>query len=289
MIYLIGSIFLSAVLFVIFSNFKKYKVDLLQAIVVNYFVAAFCGFIMAKFNGEIFSFTLIVNTEWFKFAFFIGALFISIFNLMGISSQKSGIAITSVANKMSVALTVAFGILILHEEITIWKLFGILLAAPALWLTLYRNNEANEKSSYWFPVILFFSSAVLDMTLGYSNVTFVSEKNAFTFTATLFSCAAIVGVVYLGILLLIGKTKFKIKSIVGGIILGVPNFASILFVFLGMYETQMPVSVFFPVMNIGVVVLTALFAVLFIRENLTKLNLIGILLSLISIALISLL
>lgn len=287
MVYLVICIFCSSFLYIIFKGFEKFKIDLFQAIVVNYLIAGTLGFVLAKNYGNEISISSIIQSDWSIYALIIGLMFISIFNLMGISSQKAGVSVTSVANKMSVVLPVIFGFIFFNEPSTSSKIIGIVLAILALYFTTLKKQS--EKKSYLilFPIIIFFASGVLDILMSYCSMNFIVPSNMAVFTATLFTVAALLGLVYLFILVCIGKQKIKGKNIIAGIVLGIPNFGSILFVFEGLKSTQWDVSVFYPVLNMGVVILAAIFGWIFFNEKLSPINLVGILLATVSIYLIS--
>jgi drug/metabolite transporter (DMT)-like permease len=74
------------------------------------------------------------------------------------------------------------------------------------------------------------------------------------------------------------------NNIIAGIVLGVPNYFSIYFV-LDSLEKLGGIIVF-PILNIGVVLLSSILSYLFYKEYLSKLNWIGIGLACISILLI---
>ncbi len=287
MIYLLGSILCSSFLFIIFKSFGKFKIDLLQAIVVNYIVAGALGFALAQYYNVFRSFNYIYQCDWFVHALLIGLMFISIFTLMGICSQKVGVSITSVANKMSVVIPVMFGLFFLSDAVTFFKISGIVLSIVALFLTTSNGKAQVNGNLLVLPLIIFFASGVLDIFLSYTSKYLVKQDDTIVFTATLFSLAAILGTCWLLIKIVIQKNKIQLKNIFAGIILGIPNFASILFVFLGLKATNLDVSVYYPILNIGIVVLTSIFGLLFFKEKLSPINIIGIILAVGAISLIS--
>ncbi|WP_233188583.1 hypothetical protein [Tenacibaculum sp. SG-28] len=85
MIYLILSIVFSSSLFVIFKYFERYKINTLQAIVVNYLVAFVVGMLSASSFSRI---TTIPQQPWFYGALVLGLLFVSVFFVMAMTSQK---------------------------------------------------------------------------------------------------------------------------------------------------------------------------------------------------------
>ena len=145
MIALAGTIISSTLIFVIFRLFEKYKVDTFQAIVFNYFTAFICGFLL--YSNE-FSSKIWIQLDWIPYTFLVSLLFISLFFLMGQSSQKNGVAITSVAVKMSLAVSMVGMILIYNEALTLLKITGILLElAGVLLVYISKNTSSNSNSS----------------------------------------------------------------------------------------------------------------------------------------------
>lgn len=96
MIYLVLSILASVVIFTVFKLFSRYNVNIMQAIVVNYVVACTCGLIAYK---NPIHFSEITTLPWFYYTAALGALFITVFNLMAITTQRSGLSVVSVATK----------------------------------------------------------------------------------------------------------------------------------------------------------------------------------------------
>ena len=286
MIWLVLCILANTLLYIILKLFAKFRIDNLQAIVVNYLVAGTLGYTLAGANNIHFSFYSILDADWIPFAVFLGLLFISIFYLMALSAQLAGISATSVANKMSVVIPVLFGLFFMNESTGIIKITGIFLALVAVYLTS-KKQDNKSKGSLLFPVIIFFGSGVLDTLLGYVNAKFIDSGSALLFTATIFSVAAILGLSSVTTLLLTRKKQLKFRNIIAGICLGIPNFGSIYFLFKGLDATGMQNSEFFPILNMGVVALSAVSGFFIFRERLSLINLGGILIAIAAIGLIA--
>ena len=107
MVYLLISICISSFLFVIFKLFDVLKINTFQAIVVNYFTAAVLGFFL---SNNLVSFQEIPDQPWFFGAFLLGIMFILVFNVMALTSQKNGLSVASVSSKMSVVIAIVFGV-----------------------------------------------------------------------------------------------------------------------------------------------------------------------------------
>ncbi|MCH3885588.1 EamA family transporter [Tenacibaculum sp. MSW2] len=284
MIYLVLSILISSLLFVIFKLFDVFKINTLQAIVVNYIIA----FSFGVFTSDIsMSVAEVPKQPWFIGAFCLGFLFISIFNVLGITAQKNGLSVASVAGKMSVVIPIIFGIIVYNESVGVVKIVGILLALIAVYLSSAKNDNSPVKfKNLLFPLLLFVGSGVLDTALKYVETNSVSENNVPLFLATIFGCAFVLGSLLIVIQIVRGKLKFLWKNVLGGIALGIPNYYSMEFL-LKAFKTDIESSTLFTINNVGIVILTTVFALLFFQEKLIKKNWVGISLAVISIILVT--
>ncbi|MFN0728963.1 EamA/RhaT family transporter [Polaribacter gochangensis] len=284
MIYLVLSILISSLIFVVFKLFDVFKINTQQAIVVNYAIALSFG--LGTSNVSV-SIVEIPQQPWFLGAFFLGFLFISIFNVMGITAQKNGLSVASVAGKMSVVIPIIFGIIVYNEGVGLVKVIGILMALIAVYLSSAKSDTNPVKfKNLLFPLLLFVGSGILDTGLKYVETTSVSEGEEPLFLATIFGCAFVLGFFVVVSQLINGKFQFHWKNILGGIVLGVPNYYSMEFL-LKAFKTDIESSTLFTINNVGIVILTTVFALLFFKEKLIKKNWIGIALAVFSILLVS--
>ncbi|MCD8408113.1 EamA/RhaT family transporter [Tenacibaculum dicentrarchi] len=300
MIYLIISILIASSLFVIFKLFTTFKINTAQAIVVNYLIAFLFGF----YNSETSTTLLqIPQQSWFIGAFILGILFIAIFNVMGITAQKNGLAVASVAGKMSVAIPIVFGVFLYDESIGLIKIIGVLLALTSVYLASAKSDTASVNlKDLKYPILLFLGSGCIDTLLKYMEISYVSKSAIPMFLATIFGCAFIFGCFFMALQVLkslILDKKIKsiqrkqeegkqiIKNIIGGIVLGIPNYYSMAFLIKALKTEGLESSTLFTINNVSVVILTTIFALLFFKEKLVKKNWIGIGLAVISILVVA--
>ncbi|TVZ55199.1 EamA-like transporter family protein [Lutibacter sp. Hel_I_33_5] len=284
MIYLALSILVSSLLFVIFKLFDVFKINTLQAIVVNYAIALLYGLFTSNTSVSIVE---IPQQNWFFGAFCLGFLFISIFNVMGITAQRNGLSVASVSGKMSVVIPVIFGIIVYNEDVGFVKIVGIVIALFAVYLSSAKSDTTPVKfKNLLFPLLLFIGSGVLDTGLKYVETTSVLKGEEPLFLATIFGCAFVLGLLVVLFQIIKGKFKFHWKNILGGILLGVPNYYS-MELLLKAFKTDIDSSTLFTINNVGIVVLTTVFALLFFKEKLIKKNWVGFALAIISILLVS--
>jgi drug/metabolite transporter (DMT)-like permease len=292
MIYLIGSIVLSSYLTLSFKVLQRLNINAFQAIVFNY-IACVC-------TGSLFNQSLPVNKEilqasWLPWALLMGTMFISIFNVIGFTTRKLGVAVASVANKLSLVIPFLFSIGLYNENVTALKIAGIVVALIAVILTCYpaQQNAATQKKIYELlvilPLVLFISSGLLDTLIVFvKNNFFINPTDNFNnFLIAAFTIAAIIGVGVLLFQLISGKQRFSFKAVWAGIIIGIPNYFSIWCLGRVISDYKGNSSAVIPVNNMGIVLFSAVMAWLIFKEKLSAINWFGILLAIVAIALIA--
>ncbi|MDE0535093.1 EamA family transporter [Tenacibaculum sp. L6] len=284
MIFLIFSVFITSLLFVIFKLFDVYKVNTFQAIVLNYAVALCFGFVHSEISLSV---TQIPQQPWFLGATILGFLFITVFLVMGITAQKNGLSVASVAGKMSVVIPVVLGIFLYNESIGFVKIIGIILALVAVYLSSAKSDTSSVKfKNLLFPLLLFLGSGSIDTLLKYTETTYVPKEALPMFLSTIFGCALFFGFFILTAQLLNKKGVFEWKTFLGGIALGVPNYYSMEFLLKALQTKGLESSTVFTINNVSIVILTTVFALTFFKEKLVKKNWLGIGLAIISILLV---
>jgi len=273
-------------IFVVFKLFTKFKINTMHAIVMNYITACFCGII---FQENVISFSEITQFAWFPFALCLGVLFITVFNLMAITTQRSGLSVVSVATKMSVVIPILFGLIYYKESLGIFKIMGIILALIAVYLASIKTNDGLKikPSNIIFPVLVFLGSGIIDTTIKYLEDEFIAKNDTPIFSATIYGMAALIGVFFLIFQTIKGKFQFHYKNILAGIALGIPNYFSVYFLVQTLRSDIFDSSGIFTVNNVAIVMVSTLLGILLFKEKLLLKNWIGIGLAIISILLIT--
>lgn len=285
MIYLIFSILSSTAIFILFKLFNIYKINTLQAIVVNYFAAATVGFLS---YDKVINIGVIYNSQWFTGAVVLGCLFIIIFNVMAITAQKNGISIASVASKMSVIIPIIFGIYMYNEKVGILKITGILVALIAVYLASVKTKENQPLTkSFLLPAILFIGSGIIETSLKFIESSYVENNGIPIFSATIFGCAAIVGIAILGLKFSTKSLMPDFKSIPAGLALGIVNYYSIYFLLKALQYNGSESSTIFTLNNVSIVMLSSVLGFVLFKERLSLKNIIGIILAVIAIILVT--
>lgn len=286
MIALALSILSSTMIFVVFKLFSRFKINTMQAIVFNYVTACFCGIIFQKNPIDI---ATIPEYTWFPFALGLGVLFITVFNLMALTTQRSGLSVVSVATKMSVVIPIIFGLVYYKESLGIFKLVGIFLALIAVYLASIKTSDGLKIKpvNIIFPILVFLGSGIIDATLKYLEGEFIAENDIPIFSATIYAMAAFIGFFILIFQASKGKFQFQIKNVIGGIALGIPNYFSVYFLVQTLRSGILDSSGVFTINNVAIVMVSTVLGILLFKEKLLTKNWIGIGLAILGIVLIS--
>ncbi|WP_276133893.1 hypothetical protein [Polluticoccus soli] len=286
MFYLLASIVLNTILFVLFKFYSRFGIDNLQAIVANYWTCVVTGcLVLGDFPVSVAS----VDESWLPWALLMGSMFFSVFNLIAYCTVKEGITTTTVANKLSLVIPVIFAPFLYGETLGAIKIAGILVAFPAVYLTTKVEDHGRKTQELLWPILIFVGSGLLDTMVKYVQAFHVkSDAELVSFTIHTFVVAGTAGLITVIVQLLRGKIRLHWKNLLAGIVLGIPNYFSIYCLLHFLKSGIMHSSAAIPVNNIGIVLLSALIAILFFSEKVTKLRVVGLILSILAILLIAL-
>lgn len=281
MIYLLLSILFTTAVFLTIKEFQRYQLDNFQAIVVSYFVALGIG---SWHSASAFSVSFVVAQSWVWGALVISTLFIITFNLMAITAQKGGLSVMSVANKMSVVIPISIGVFLYNEDVGVLKITGILLALLGVWFTSVKKGSAQFDKRYWYlPFFIFIGSGLADAIINHMQTHYVPHDVLDLFSTSLFLFCGIIGIVVLIVKKLLGKLIFSLKSCVGGLILGVPNYFSIYYFLKALSQPNYESSLIFSANNLLVVLVSVLLGLFIYQEKLSKQNYFGLGMSVLAI------
>ncbi len=288
MIYLLLCILANIGIFICFRVFKLLNLNTFQAIVFNYITCVATGLIF-QIGGEAFT-SFSWNDTWVIIGLALGAVFISTFYLMAITTQKLSITVSSIASKMSLVIPVLVSLLILDiqsKDYTFFNYLGMVSALAAILLSAYKKRAVvtshAHKYDFLLPVTVFFLGGVIDSSINYTNFKYLTPAIEPIFPVVIFASAACIGIVSI----LISKQKFGLKNMVWGMLLGVINYFSIYFLIRSLSSFNHDGALVYPLLNVGIILAAAIVSVSFFKERLTKINIIGLTLAIVSIVLIS--
>lgn len=281
MYFLIAAITFSSLIVLSFKLFDRFKIDVFQAVVVNYVVAIAYGLLTSSSVPDPVE---IPSMTWFPYALANGLFFILVISMFGLSTQRVGIALTSVSSKMSVVWPVLVGFLLLGETATWLRVAGIAAALTAFYLTFRKKEEPLfSRNRSWLPLLLFLSTGINDSLMKYAEKHHMGHHQT-TYLLVVFAAALVLGT---GLLVFrhfqTPRPHYQWRNLAGGVVLGVFNWLSTLMMIRAMPSFDS--AVLFPVFNASIVTLAALLGFFFFGERLKPVNWAGIALALAAIVL----
>ena len=277
MIYLIVSILCSVSVSELLKISRSKKIDIEQAVAVNYLVAV--SLTMAVLKPDLSAWQSYLPTWWLFAA--LGVLLPSVFVIMGRAVQQAGIVKSDAAQRLSLFLPVAASFLIFNETPSVGRLVGLALAFAALFCLLWKEGGGKKSGG-----TLSQAALLLGVWAGYGIIDILFKqvaKSGTAFGGNLLVAFILAGVLMFGYLFAKG-TKWSAAGILGGLVLGGLNFANIWsYVRAHQVMSENP-TIVFAGMNIGVIVLGTLVGALAFREKISTVNMAGIVVAVCSIA-----
>lgn len=287
MIYLLLAIVCSTCLLVVLKYTERHGIATLPVLVVNYAVCCTIGTLLSP---EPVSLAAFAEKTWMLPALLLGIVFISVFYMVAVSTQKIGVAVTAVAFKLSVVIPVVAAYFLYNDSFTFMKLAGIALAVAAIFLTS-KGEKMDVSRPQGFlallPPLVFLGSGISDSAFNYIKTTYLTASELDFFLVSLFGTAGVIGFSALAFASIRKRKLPQAKAILAGIVLGVPNYGSAYFMLLALEHSGVESSALWPLNNIGIILLSTATAALLFHERINRFGMAGILLAIISIVLIS--
>lgn len=290
MLFLLLSVLCSTLLGFIFKLFPRFGVDTFQAIVFNYFTCVACA---TLHQGE---FPIQKNdfgAAWMPYALGLGFVFISGFNCAALTVRYFGVTISQIMQKMTLMLSVPFAILWYSESAGAAKIAGVALALASIVLVNWPRQKADDaqpmaRNAAFFaiPFLTWILAAVIDIVFIRVQNEGMIRFGDVSFISTVFGTAGTLGLAIALFGWATGRLRFSWRNVAAGILLGIPNYGSMLFILLAL-GSGMEGSLFFPLNNVGIILATTIGAVLLFRERLSVINWAGIAVAVAAIVLIS--
>ena len=275
MLFLILSIICSVVVGVIFKLTRRYNVNRTQIVTFNYvFALALCYLTFQPNINEIDS-----NAPW-KIYTFLGILLPVVFLFLVASIKYMGIVKTDAAQRLSLFIPILAAWFIFNEGFNTYKVIGLIIGFLALLFILNKPSK-NTENKWVFPTVVLIGFGVIDILFKQ-----IALYTTLPYTTSLFIVFGISLAVAIAIFIyesFIKKVKFESKNILFGGLVGLFNFGNILFYLKAHKAFSENPSTVFAGMNMGVIILGSLVGVLFFKEKLSKINVLGLFLALIAI------
>ena len=261
----------------LFKYFDKIRVNNLIAITFNYFIAGTLALSSYLIENSFIELKTNTNLNLVIIALIIGTLFVITFNLYAYSAQKIGITLSTISNKMSMIIPILIGIILFNEEVTLFKILGIFIALGAIVFSSKEDKKSKKLSqkNIIILLLLFVGQGLADGLLNWGQRNILNSQNMNLFFTLTF-------------LLKIKTSNLRMdkKSIFWGIILGIPNYLTLLYFIKSLKNELFSSYQVFPIVNIGVIVICTILSVILFQEKVSIFKWIGVGFGILAISLI---
>ncbi|WP_343614868.1 DMT family transporter [Flavobacterium sp.] len=275
MLFLILSVLCSVTVGVIFKITRKYNSNPIQIVAFNYVTAILlCYFTFKPDLNEVHA-----DAPW-NIYIAVGVLLPILFLILAASIKHMGIVKTDAAQRLSLFIPILAAWLVFKEEFNTYKVIGLIIGFTAL-LFILRKKTNNEENKWIYPAAVLLGFGIIDILFKQ-----IALYTTLPYTTSLFIVFDISLAVALFIVVYdvaFKKVKLDYKNLLFGALVGIFNFGNILFYLKAHKAFSENPSTVFAGMNMGVIILGSLVGLLFFKEKLSKTNLIGLILALISI------
>jgi drug/metabolite transporter (DMT)-like permease len=280
MLFVALSILCSVLLGFIFKLFPRFGVDSFQAIVFNYLTCVGCGWVylgafpIGPATGQV--------VEWLPYALGLGGVFITGFTAAARTVREFGVTISQIMQKMTILVVVPFAIVVLGESSGVLKWLGTVFAIAAIVLVNLpaKNTQIGSKTArnvglLWLPVVTWLLSCVIDTAFVWVQNQRIIQPGDIRFITTVFATAGCIGLATVFFGWIRGTLRPHWRNVVGGVVLGIPNFGSLSFLLMAL-GSGLEGSLVFPMVNVGIILVTTFGALVLFREKLSTINWFGV-------------
>lgn len=302
MVFLLLAIVCGSLFSIVFKLCQKHGVEGLQVIFFNYFIAFVFTLLpviaRAVFDPGVTASDLVPGPSSWLLALVQGALFTTGFVIMDRSTQRSGVALTTVCARASLVLPVLLSWMLLSQPAPSW--IPVLLTVAAMALIIgptearapKRQVAGREPARYaaMFALLgVFFVMGFSDFFLKVvqhsvekGSAPEVMENRLNALTCIIFLMAALSSLIVCFVSGSFRRHKVTWATVGWGALLGFANIGctSCMLRALG----AMPTGVFYPLYNIGIVLVATLAGLLFFGERLKWVQVAGLALAVAAIA-----
>lgn len=246
----------------------------------NYLVASFVATVMLLID-ESKSFSI----ETMLFGCGLGLLFVVSFFIYAKAISYAGTGLATTSSRLSVIIPIVFSIIIFHEEPKINHLIGFLFTLITFIFFYFsvkgNHSEGDGIVKYLVLLGVLIGIGINDFAMKVFKSWHPVEEESY-FVLFIFSSAF----VYSSIYILINKIKIERHTSIWGLVLGVPNVFSTIFLLAAL--AFLPAILVYPLMNVGIIFLTTLLAFIIWKERLNRWGVFALISGLIAIMFLSL-
>lgn len=228
----------------------------------------------------------------------LGILLPSVFVMLGRAISTAGMIKADAAQRLSLVIPIMTAALLFGEVISPIRGLGLLIGLIALAALVIKApsktdlNAISDSPLPQKPLIKAHSTLwLMGVFVGYGVIDVLFKqvaKQGAAFPLTLFVSFSLAAV-FLGLYLLLQKTQWQPKALLFGLLLGALNVGNI-YAYIRAHQvlSESP-SIVFTGMNVGVIVVATIIGAAVFHERLSKLNILGLVLAVVSAGILFLL
>lgn len=292
MLYFLIAVACASLFSIMFKLCRLKDVNISQAMLVNYAVGALfclCQVMAASKGGaDVSGFP---GSLPFFLAAFIGVFYITGFIIRDFSTQKCGVAMTTVSARSALAVPVVLSWLFLGDKAPFWPAIVLVLVSLTLiaWPKGGFTSQAKEGRSFERLTILaelFIIYGFCDFSLKFVQHLVRASVPPALVTLVVFVSAFILSLFYCLVKGVFKKHSLTWRELLAGSLIGLANSACTVMVLRAL--GQMPATVFYPLYNVSVVLVCTIVGILFFKERPSGLQIAGMVLALVAISILAL-
>lgn len=213
----------------------------------------------------------------------------TIFLALGASVRTAGIAKSDAAQRLSLLLSLAAAFLFFGQTLTPGKGAGIVLGLVALAAIVCKTDgktvASQDRGAWLYPCLVFVGFGVIDIL--FKRLAAAGLPLA-TSLQMMFAMALVVAAAMQAWRIAHHQTRLHWHHAAAGLVLGAFNFGNIYFYLRAHRALAQDPALVFASMNLSVVALGSLVGIVAFGERLSRVNLLGIVMALVAIALLAL-
>lgn len=281
-IYIVLSTISSVLIAHFFKISESRKLNTIRVITVNYMIAFPSAFLLygSQDRADVLLNEMVVPV---LMAVVVGVVFIFNFFIYSKSVNLNGVGISIAAMRISLIVPVMISTIWYLELLTLNQWFGLLLVFVVLYLLLPNKKSLlkGSLSAGWLLLLLFLCTGIGDGSLKIYESEFNQILSKGEFMGLVFLTAFLVGVVTV---FYKRKWQFKKMEILMGACIGIPNMLSAVFLIEAL--ERMNGAVVYSLVNVLSVIGGTFLGVVFWEDRFTKMQWLGIVLTISSILLL---
>ena len=272
MMYLIIAVLCSVAVSVLLKILRQKNIDIRQTIVAGYPVAFLLTWVLLKPDVSAIH---ALDSAW-GIIIALGLLLPAVFIIIGRAIEAVGMVATDASQRLSLIIPIVAAFLLFGEVLTGTRILGLALGFLALGALVYRPQHSDiTRQVKHTPLWLF------GVWAGYGIIDILFKqvaKQGAAFPLTLLVSFGVAGVLLL-IYLLVTRVRWQKQALMTGLLLGALNMGNIYAYVRAHQVLHDSPSIVFTGMNVGVIAVATLIGVGVFKEQLNRINIIGLVLA----------